>query len=323
MLVSIGFILLGLVLLVGGGELLVRGASGVGLLARLSPTVIGLTVVAAGTSAPELMVSLTAAYGGSSDLAIGNVVGSNILNIGLILGIAACVRSLRIQGNTVRLEWPVMMVATIALYVLARDGMVDRVEGGFLVASLVAFVGYAVWIARRSATLEEQAEYASVEDAAGGRTGAMAWGMNIGATLVGVGLLTGGAAALVEGAVAIARTLDVSEAVIGLTVVACGTSLPELSASVVAAYKGKDDIAVANVIGSNIFNVLGIAGLTSVVLPLSVPAEILSRDLPWMLGFSLAMFPLMRSGMRVVRAEGVVLLVATVVYIGLLVRSQG
>ncbi|MCB9604066.1 MAG: calcium/sodium antiporter [Sandaracinus sp.] len=314
-------VLAGLGLLLVGGEALVRGASGVALAARLSPAVVGLTIVAAGTSMPELVVSLQAAMEGSPGLAVGNVVGSNLFNVGMILGLTALVVPLRILGNSVKLEWPVMMLASFQLVLLARDGTVDRLEGGFLVTALVAFVAYAVWVARTGTTSAEAEEFEDLPTASFGRTGATAVWLNVGAILVGVGLLAGGSTALVHGAVGIASALGVSDAVIGLTVVAAGTSSPELVTSLVAARRGRDDVAVANVLGSNVFNVLGIAGLTAVVHPLPVPDEIIARDAWWMLGMCAVLFPFMRRRMRLGRAEGAMLFGAFVVYLGLLIHD--
>ncbi len=321
MLVAVALVIVGLLLLVGGGEALVRGASGVALLARVTPTVVGLTIVSAGTSTPELVVSVQSALEGSPDLAVGNVVGSNIFNIGAILGLTALIRPLQIHGNTVRLEWPVMALAAAQLHLLARDGQLDRLEGAFLAGALVAFVAYIVWVGRRSATAEEKSEFTQMATASFGRTGAPAVASNALAIIVGVALLAGGSTALVHGAVAIAASLGVSQAVIGLTIVAAGTSAPELITSVVAAWRGRDDVAVANVIGSNIFNVFGIAGLTSLITPLPVADEIIRRDDWWMIGVSLALFPMLLTGLRLRRIEGAALLAAFVVYLGVLVMG--
>lgn len=315
-------ILAGLVLLVAGGEALTRGAGGLALLSRISPAVVGLTVVAAGTSMPELVVSLQAAWQGNTGISVGNVVGSNIFNIAAILGLSALLRPLVIHGNTVRFEWPVLFLAALQLVLLSREGTVDRFEGLCLVAALVAFVAYMVLLSRRAATTEETAEFAQVTDASFGRTGAAAWAFNSGAVLVSVALLAGGSTLLVKGAVGIAQNAGLSETVIGLTIVAAGTSTPELATSLVAAWRGRDDIAVANVVGSNIFNVLGILGVTALVRPLSVPAEIIARDNWWMLGFSALLFPLMRSGMRVNRAEGTVLLAGFLAYLWVLLAGS-
>lgn len=314
-------VLAGLALLVGGGEALVRGASGIALLAKVTPAVVGLTIVAAGTSMPELVVSLQSAIEGNPGIAVGNVVGSNIFNIAAILGLTALMRPLRIQGNTVRLEWPVLMLAAFQFHLLARDGNVDRLEGGFLFAALVAFMAYTVWLGRRSATPLEKEGFEELATASFGRTGNRALTFNIVAIFLGIGLLAGGSTALVRGAVGIASALGVSDAIIGLTIVAAGTSAPELVTSIVAAWRGRDDIAVANIVGSNIFNVLGIAGTTALVLPLPVPAEILARDNWWMLGASLLLFPLMKTGMRVNRVEGGLLFAGFVTYVVMLVRG--
>ena len=297
-------VLAGLALLVGGGEALVRGASGIALLARLTPAVVGLTIVAGGTSMPELVVSLQAALESSPGLAIGNIVGSNIFNISLILGLTALIRPLRIQGNTVRLEWPVMMLAAFQFHLLARDASIDRLEGGFLLTAVAVFVAYVVWIARKNTAPVEDEAFEEIATASFGRTGKQAVSFNVGAVVVGVVLLAGGSTALVRGAVGVASSLGVSETIIGLTIVAAGTSAPELVTSLVAAWRGRHDIAVANLIGSNIFNVLGIGGATALIHPLPVPAEILLRDNWWMLGASFLLLPLMKTGMRVNRLEG-------------------
>tara|TARA_R110002072_G_scaffold145527_6_gene292131 strand:+ start:1661 stop:2632 length:972 start_codon:yes stop_codon:yes gene_type:complete len=306
---------LGLVLLLAGGEAMVRGASGIGILARLSPSVVGLTIVAAGTSMPELVVSLQAAASGSHGMALGNIVGSNLFNIGVVLGATALLRPLRIQGNSVRFEWPVMLLASCLLFLLARDAVLDRTEGGFLLFGLVAFVMYAVWIARKNTSTIERGEFEDgVGTASFGRTGARAWTYNLVAILGGAALLAWGADTMVQGAVGVATAFGVSSTVIGLTIVAAGTSTPELVTSLVAAWRGKDDIAVTNVLGSNIFNIFGIAGATALVEPIPVPAAMIARDNLWMLGLSLLLFPLMRTGMRVTRIEGAVVLGIYIAY---------
>ena len=315
-------IVLGLALLVAGGESLVRGASGVALLARVTPAVVGLTIVAAGTSMPEMVVSVQSAIEESPGLAIGNVVGSNLFNLGLILGLTALVVPLRILGNSVKLEWPVMMLASFQLLLLVRDGQLDRLEGAFFVTGVIAFVSYAVWIARRNTGPEETQELdESLTTASFGRTGGAAVALNVLAILVGVGLLAGGSTALVHGAVGIASALGVSETIIGLTIVSAGTSAPELATSLVAARRGRDDVAVANVIGSNIFNILGIAGVTALIHPLPVPTEIVTRDVWWMLAITAVLLPMMAPRLRVSRVSGAILLAAYLAYAGLLVHD--
>lgn len=322
MLFSSLLVLLGLVVLIAGAEALVRGATGVAVFARLTPAVIGLTVVSAGTSTPELVVSVQAALGGNAGIAAGNIVGSNLFNIGAILGLTALLLPLRIQGNTIRLEWPVMLLAALQLHLLSRDGLLDRVEGAFLLTAMIAFVAYAVWIARSEAGSSEHNWEAGMATASFGRVGRSALALNIAAIVAGIALLAAGATLLVRGAVAIAGAIGISQAVIGLTIVAAGTSMPELVTSLVAAKRGQADIAVGNVIGSNIFNVLGIGGATAVVLPLEVPREILEHDSLWMIAASILLLPLMRTGMRLTRLEGAVLTAGFAVYIALLVSRS-
>lgn len=311
----------GFVLLVGGGEALVRGASGIALSARLTPAVVGLTVVAAGTSMPEFVVSIQAAIEGSPGLAVGNIVGSTIFNIGLILGLTALILPLRILGNTVRLEWPVLVIAGGIFHVFGRDMSIDRLEGAFLLTGLIAFMAYSVWIARKNISPVEQEEFSNLATASFGRSGWAAVALNATAILLGMGLLAVGSAVLVHGATGIAAAFGISDAVVGLTVVAAGTSSPELVTSVVAARRGRDDIAVANVIGSSIYNILGIGGATAILHPLPVPADMLRRDNWWMIAATLVLLPLMKSSLRVSRAEGGLLLAAFVTYLVLLITS--
>jgi len=315
-------VLVGLALLIAGGEALVRGGSGIALLAKISPTVVGLTIVAAGTSAPELVVSVQAAFKGSTGLALGNVVGSNLFNMGMTMGLAATITPLAIVGNTVRLEWPVMTIATAQLYLLARDGTVDRLEGAFLFGGMVVFIVYSVWVARKATIpAEQQQAEASVVTASFGKTGGAALALNLLAVLLGVGMLAGGSTALVNGAVSIATTLGLSDTVIGLTIVAGGTGTPELVTTLLASRRGQNDVAIANILGSNIFNVLGIAGATALIHPLPVPEEIITRDGWWLIGASLLLFPLMRSHMKITRVEGLLLLAGYVTYMVLLINS--
>lgn len=313
-------VIAGFLLLLGGGEALVRGACGVALAARVSPAVIGLTVVAAGTSMPELVVSVQSAVNGNAEIALGNVVGSNVFNIGAILGLTALVRPLRVTGSTLRMEWPVMMLAALQLFLLARDGLVDRLEGGVLLAGMLCFTAYAVHLGRR-AEESSPADDAEMVTASWGATGGRALLYNLLAIGLGVGLLAFGSSVLVDGSVGIASSLGVSKTVIGLTIVAAGTSTPELVTSLVAARRGQDDIAIGNVVGSNIFNVLGILGTTALVSPLVVPAEIQSRDVWWMLGASALLFPLIWTGLRVNRLEGAALLTGFAAYLAVLLAA--
>ena len=309
MLISIIMVIAGVGLLLVGGELLVRGAKELALHLRWSPTVVGLTVVAAGTSAPELVVSLMAAYEGTPDLAVSNVVGSNIYNIALILGVSAVIQPMNIQGSTVKLEWPILFLCTCLLNLLGRDGSIDRLEGAFFVAGLITFIGWTLYIARREVAGQNELDiWNDMPD------DQLSMRMAILYAVLGAFLLTGGAQAMVIGAVDIAEMMGVSERIIGLTIVALGTSLPELVASTIAALKKEADIAVANVIGSNLYNTLGILGCTSIVLPLPVNPKTLNIDNPWMIGFTLLLLPLMLRRMKLGRIDGTLLLLLLLTY---------
>ena len=288
-------VLLGATVLIGGGEGLVRAASALAFRLRLTPTVIGLTVMALGTSFPELVVSVQAQLAGSQDIAFGNVVGSNLFNIGAVLGFCALLRPLAIPHTTVRLEWPFMMLASGLIYFVGRSGPeggsteIDRLEGSFLVGSLIVFTGYMLRLARRETSAEEARRLEeAVEDVAGAETVAPLWRTMVILVLSSVALWLG-SDWFVLGAQGLAKAWGISERVIGLTVVAAGTGAPEFVATLVAVWRGKTDMAVANVVGSNIFNCLGILGVASLVKPLPTSSEILGRDIWWMLGISLGL----------------------------------
>ena len=317
--IAFGLVVAGILLLGFGGDLLVRGGVTIAKAARVSAAVIGLTIVSMGTSVPELTVSLAATFRGVTDIAIGNVVGSNIFNVCMVLGMAAIVLPMRVHGSAVRLEWPFMFLASFQLLLLARDGVIDRLEGGYFVVGLALFTVYAVRIGRTEVAGEEAKDLARevAELEAAGRF------QSVGGALLLIGggilLLVAGGEVLVRGAVELARAAGMTERVIGLTVVAVGTSAPELATSVVAARRGQSEIALGNVIGSNIFNILAIAGITATVRPLPVSPAMLSSDIWWMLGTSLVLFPMMRSRYVVGRAEGGILVAAYVVYVTLLI----
>jgi cation:H+ antiporter len=315
MLLAIALIVLGLLLLVAGGEILLRGAVALATLLRMTPAVIGLTVVAAGTSVPELAVSAVAAGRDSADIAVGNVVGSNIFNVAFILGLAALVRPLAITGNTIRLEYPVLALVTLMFLAVAEDGTVSRLDAVLFLAVYAGFTAYLVALVRRQVNEAEARELrGEVAELARVPDRPRPW--LVGALIVGgVALLGAGAHALVAGAVDLARLLGMSERVIGLTVVAAGTGLPEVVTSLVSSYRGRDDVAIANVIGSNLFNILGILGLSALARPLPVAAGIVASDGWWMLGVTLLLFPLMFRGLRVDRWEGAVLLAVYVAYL--------
>ena len=315
--VSIGFVAGGLALLGAGGEVLLRGAVSLATRLRLTPAVIGLTVVAAGTSVPELAVSAIAASQGRTDIAFGNVVGSNVANIGLILGLCALVRPLAISGNSIRLEYPVLALVTLMSVALAQDGLVNRLDAVLLLAVYACFTAYMVTLVRQRMNRVEEREFgAEVEDF--GATASADRGLPVLLALLAIGvlLLAGGARITVDGAVALAMRFGLSERIIGLTIVAIGTSLPEVVTSLVSIARGRDDVAIGNVIGSNLFNLLGILGVSAMVAPLSVHPDIIGSDIWWMLGVTLALFPIMVSGHRITRLEGGALLSLYVVYVG-------
>ena len=316
--VALLLILAGIALLAGGGDLLVRGAVSLARLLRVSTAVIGLTVVAMGTSMPELAVSLLAAVEGKSDIAVGNVVGSNIFNVVAILGISALIVPLVVHMTAVRLEWPAMAIVSLQFLLLARDGTVDRLEGAFFLVALVAFTAYMVRLARRDlSAADADTLAASVESwTVRGRRLALDLGLVVGGVLI----LVAGAQVLVRGATSLALAAGVSERVIGLTIVAAGTSMPELAASLMAAWRKQADIALANVIGSNIFNLAGILGVVALITPQRVNPAIVASDNWWMVGIALLLFPVMRSGMRIGRGEGALLLAVYAVYLVTLLR---
>lgn len=318
---SIGLIIVGILLLIAGGESLLRGAVGLATLCRLTPAVIGLTVVAAGTSVPELAVSGIAVAQGQPDIAVANVVGSNIFNITIIIGLCAVIRPLVITGNTIKLEYPVLVLVTLLCLVIAQDGVINGLDAALCLAIYVGFTAYLVSLVRRQVTATEAQELkAEVTELTPDEKQPRAW-VSIGLLVAGILLLTAGAHATVTGAVGLARLLGWSERIIGLTIVSAGTGLPEVVASLVSSVRGRSDIAIGNVIGSNLFNILGTLGLCALVAPLPVSPALIASDNWWMLGLTLLLFPLMFTKQRINRWEGGVLLAAYMVYIGLLLRG--
>jgi cation:H+ antiporter len=309
-------------LLVAGGDTLLRGAVGLATLLRLTPAVIGLTVVAAGTSVPELAVSGVAAYQGKADIAVANVVGSNIFNITVILGLCAVIRPLAITGNTIKLEYPVLALVTLLCLVIAQDGAVNRLDAALCLAVYAAFTAYLVSLVREQVTAAEarelKAEVAELNPASAQPRPLL----SVALVSVGVALLAGGAQATVMGASDVARLMGWSERVIGLTIVSAGTGLPEVVASLVSSVRGRSDVAIGNVIGSNLFNILGILGLSALAVPLPVQSELVASDCWWMLAVTLLLFPIMFTGLRVSRREGGVLLAVYVMYLSLLLAAQ-
>jgi cation:H+ antiporter len=305
-------LLAGLAVLVGGGELLVRGAGGLALALGLSPLVVGLTVVSFATSAPELAVTLDATLSGSPGLAIGNVVGSNIANVLLVLGVSALVLPLVVRNRVVRQDVPVMVALSAATLLLSLDGVVGRLEGLLLLAALVLYVARTVWASRRRT--RAGTDSTPVRRSGGGTRRLVVDGLLVAA---GVGLLVLGARLLVSAATGIGAALGVSDLVMGLTVVAVGTSLPELATSVIAAVRGERDLAVGNVVGSNIFNLGAVLGLAAAVSPEGVPVSdgAIALDMPVMVVVAVALLPVAFTGAAVARWEGLVFVVYYVVYV--------
>lgn len=296
-------VIAGLIGLFFGGEALVRGSVGVARRLAIPPLLIGLTVVGFGTSTPELLVSVDAAWRGVPDIAIGNIVGSNIANILLIVGLTCLVWPIKVAGATLRRDTAVMVVAAFALVPIFALGGIGRLSGGLLVFALA---GYLIWAYFQSGTTTE-------DDADMSASASMlVSGLWVGAGLI---ILVFGARFLVDGSVSIARGFGVSEAFIGLTIVAVGTSLPELATSIIAAFRRQSEIAIGNIIGSNIFNVFGILGITALIKPIPVVDRFFNFDLPIMIAASLVLTALLLTRSVIGRGIGLLLLVGYAVYV--------
>ena len=300
----------GLGLLLVGGESLVRGAADLARAFGVSALIIGLTIVGFGTSTPELVTSLQAAFAGSPAIAVGNVVGSNTANILLIVGLAALMAPMAVSRRDFQRDGAVLVAITALAAVFIASGDIGRTGGLILVAALVGYLALLALVARNGAAVVPEG------DAVDPSGFSMPWA--VAAMVGGIALTILGARLLVDGAIDLARILGVSEAVIGVTIVAIGTSLPELVTSVMAARRGESDIAFGNVVGSNIFNIAGILGVTALVHPLSVPAEIATRDLWVMLAATAALIAVTVVSWRIGRVSGGAMLAAFVVYLGVL-----
>lgn len=308
----------GLFCLVIGGEFLVNGSSKVAASLGISPLVIGLTIVAFGTSSPELVVSVQAGLSGHGDMAIANVLGSNIFNILFILGSCALLAPLIVSSQLVRMDVPVMIVSSFILFFMARDGQISGPEGFILMALVVGYTFFLIVTSRReSKAVDEEFSEAYPEKKLRG----FELMKNLFFIAGGIGLLILGGDLLVKSSVIIATSLGVSEAVIGLTIVAAGTSLPEVATSLIATVRGQRDIAIGNIVGSNIFNVLFIIGASSVVSPrnLNVNAELLAFDFPVMIAACVACLPIFLAGFRITRLDGAVFFLSYIFYLTFLV----
>lgn len=301
---------LGLITLLFGGKILVDGASSIALKLGMSTGLIGLTVVAFGTSAPELLVSLTAALKGNSDISIGNVVGSNIANIGLVLGISGLVYPILIRKSHVRFEYTVMVVVTLIYYVLSLDLTISRLEGILLFVGFIGFNAYLFKNLGKGIQPENEQTEEEIEEVRD-----YSWISSIGLFAGGVAALYFGSDLLVTNAVVISREIGISERIIGVTIVAIGTSLPELITSIIAAMSKRTDLALGNILGSNIMNILSIIGMTAVVKPIAISEAFLQSDYLWMMGISLLLYPLMKTKMRISKVEGLILLCAYTGYL--------
>ncbi len=329
-LLTLVFFTAGLVALVVGAELLVRGAAHLAAAVGVSPLVIGLTVVAYGTSSPELAVSVQASWQGQADLAMGNVVGSNILNVLLILGASALIIPLTVARQLLRLDVPLMIVLSVATLVFGLDGRIGRLDGALFVVVLVVYTVFLIRKSRRDVAAERAAERAAdpevFADVGVPRFGSIV--LDTVLIVVGLGLLILGSRWLVQGAVALATAWGVSELLIGLTIVAIGTSLPEVATTLAAAARGQRDIAVGNVVGSCTFNIISVLGISSLVSREGIPvsAQALQFDIPVMIGVAVACLPVFYTGGTISRWEGALFLgyyVAYTVYLILHATGHG
>lgn len=297
-------LIVGLVLLVGGAELLVKGASRIAAGFGISPLIIGLTVVAFGTSAPEAAISVSSALKGEPDIAVGNVLGSNIFNVLFILGVSALISPLLVSKQLVRIDVPVMVAVSFLAFAFSIDGNISFGEGAVLFCGVLAYVAILIRIGSRSGEAGETIEKSKH------------WAVDAGLVVVGLVLLILGSRWLVQSAVTIAEAMGVSELVIGLTIVAAGTSLPEVATSIIATIRGQRDIAVGNVVGSNIFNILAVLGLTALVAPGGLPVSeaAINFDYPVMLAVAVACLPIFFVGYSIARWEGALFLGYYVAY---------
>lgn len=301
---------LGLVLLIVGAEVLVKGASRLAAVFKVSPLVIGLTVVAFGTSSPELAVSIKAASLDQASIAVGNVIGSNIFNVLFILGCSALIVPLIVSAQLIRFDVPLMIILSAVVLIMALDGVLSAVDGALLVFSLFAYIGFVFVQGRKEQrNSENESDSSPIPEPSSAIK-------NLLMVAGGLAMLVLGSDWLVDGAVALATRLGVSELIIGLTIVAAGTSLPEVVTSIIAAIRGERDIAVGNVVGSNLFNIMGVLGITSLVAAggIDIPTSVVRFDLVVMLAVAIACLPIFFSGGVISRMEGGILLVYYLAY---------
>jgi cation:H+ antiporter len=302
--ITLLLLVVGLALLIGGAEVLLRGATRLAAALGISPLIIGLTVVAFGTSSPELAVTIQSTWAGQSDIALGNIVGSNICNVLLILALSALITPLIVSQKLVRLDVPLMISLSFLMLFLGLDGQIGRLDGMLLFMGIIIYI---MWSIQQSRKESRQVHEEYAQEFGDGRRKSGGWLLfRVVQIISGLAMLTVGSDWLVDGATALARSLGVSELIIGLTIIAIGTSLPELAASAVASLRGEQDIAVGNVVGSNTFNILSVLGLTSMVSPngINVPIAALSFDIPVMIATAVACLPIFLNGHKIARWEG-------------------
>ena len=313
MITSVTLLVLSLFALYIGAGWLVKGSTEIALKAKISNLVIGLTIVAFGTSAPELVVSLNASLSGQGDIAVGNIIGSNIFNIAAILGISAAIQPLQAKRQLTRLDIPILIAATAVFTLLFWNGVLGMLEGCFFLAGFIIYTVFSLYYSRKhEKKVEEQIGELEKQPEP--------WYKDVLYIVGGLVILIFASNLLVNNAVSIAQELGVSEAVIGLTIVAAGTSMPELATSVVSALKKNPDIAIGNIVGSNLFNILAIAGTSSVVSPIAAK-NVNYVDLLVMLGLTLLLLPLVKSGQKISRAEGWALILVYLCYLAWLLRD--
>ena len=317
-LLNLGIFAVGLVALYLGAKWLVTGATSLALGLGIRPLLVGITIVALATSMPEFVVNLMAAVTGEDGLALGNIIGSNISNIGLILGVSAVVIPLSVAPSVLRKEFPIMMLVMILFYLLSYDGLISKIDGAILTTGLVAFISFLIIDNRRRAPEEAPPPIEETDDGTEVKT-TRSRVLYLLAGMIGLSL---GARVMVYAAVNIAESLSISDVVIGLTVVAIGTSLPELAASLACALNKQADMSVGNVLGSNLLNVLFVVGLVSLIRPLQVDAETISLHFPVMIAFSALLLPLAWFGHKLNRFSGTFLLIAFVGYMGYLIYLE-
>lgn len=319
---TILWFIIGLTFLVGGAELLVRGASKIAIVLGISPVIVGLTIVAFGTSAPELAVTLQANYDGKADVAIGNIIGSNIANILLILGICGAIFPLSVVKRLIKIDIPIVIIASVVFYLFALDSKISHWEGGIFFIAAVLYTYLVIKQTRNGKKKKTMTE--NPEEQTKDRSHTNIYILNGVYITVGLLFLVKGADLLIESAIKIAVNFGISELVAGLTIVAIGTSLPEVATSLVATMKGEKDIAIGNAVGSNLFNILLVAGLGSLFSSQGLPVKsaALAFDIPFMLAVAFALLPIAFTGFKIVRWEGILFLVYYIAYMVYLVLES-